>query len=200
MGSLDTSTSLITGIAHINLTIPPDTLHLANEFYGTTLGLSPRAVPHLQKGTLAWFDIADSGQQVHIAFGAPSDFEKPSRRHPCFRLSSPTALLELRRRIWAHFERGGDAAPREADKPGEVDSGELSLAGLPLHTLLPSFPVRCAHGVWCVRRQGSRRVDASRLKAIDRGLTVSFYPSRLPGRGIPGAVLCQGLRWEPARV
>ncbi|OCT49586.1 hypothetical protein CLCR_07518 [Cladophialophora carrionii] len=125
MGSLDTSpSSLITGIAHINLTVPQDTLHLATEFYGTTMGLSPRAVPHLQKGQLAWFDIADSGQQVHIAFGEPSDFEKPSRRHPCFRLASPAALLELQRRIWAHLERGGDAAPREADRPGGAQGVE----------------------------------------------------------------------------
>ncbi|EXJ61606.1 hypothetical protein A1O7_02034 [Cladophialophora yegresii CBS 114405] len=125
MGSLDTSppNSLITGIAHINLTVPDDTLHLATEFYGTTLGLSPRAVPHLQKGQLAWFDIADSGQQVHIAFGEPSDFEKHSRRHPCFKLGSPAALVELQRRIWTHFEKGGDAAPREADRPGGVNSG-----------------------------------------------------------------------------
>jgi hypothetical protein len=200
MGSLDTSASLITGIAHINLTIPRDTLHLANEFYGTTLGLSPRAVPHLQKGELAWFDVADSGQQVHIAFGAPSDFEKPSRRHPCFRLSSPTALLELRRRIWAHFERGGDAAPREADKPGEVDSGELSLAGLPLHTPFTLIPRSvCARCVVCAEA-GSSTSRCVAPKAINRGLTVSFCLTRLPGRGIPGAVLCQGLRWEQARV
>ncbi|KIW30809.1 uncharacterized protein PV07_02509 [Cladophialophora immunda] len=122
MGSLDSS-SLITGIAHVNLTVPVGTLDQANEFYGTTMGLTPRAVPHLQKGTLAWFDIGSWGQQVHIAFGAPSDFEKQSSRHPCFKLASPQALLQLRQRIWEHFVRGGQAAPTEADKPGEANSG-----------------------------------------------------------------------------
>ncbi|KIX93241.1 uncharacterized protein Z520_11096 [Fonsecaea multimorphosa CBS 102226] len=123
MGSLDSSSSLITGLAHVNLTVPAGTLEQANEFYGTTMGLTPRAVPHLQKGTLAWFDIGSSGQQVHVAFGAPSDFEKKSSRHPCFKLSSPEALLQLRQRIWEHFVRGGEAAPTEADKPGDVNSG-----------------------------------------------------------------------------
>lgn len=33
--------------------------------------------------------------------------------------------MELRARIWAHFERGGEAAPREADRPGVVNSGML---------------------------------------------------------------------------
>ncbi|KAJ9605718.1 hypothetical protein H2200_009567 [Cladophialophora chaetospira] len=124
MGSLSATPPLITGLAHVNLTVPADTLALANEFYGTTLGLTPRAVPHLQKGQLAWFDIGSSGQQIHVAFGVPSDFEKLSRRHPCFKLGSPDALLELRQRIWDHFERGGDAAPKEADRPGAANSGE----------------------------------------------------------------------------
>jgi hypothetical protein len=32
-------------------------------------------------------------------------------------------LLELRKRIWEHFERKDEASPREADKPGEEASG-----------------------------------------------------------------------------
>ena len=104
---------------------PPGTLPIAAEFYGTTLGLTPRPVPALQKSTLAWFDIGSSGQQVHVAHGVPSDFEIPSKRHPCFKLGSPEALLELRRRVYEHFERGGDSAPKEADKPGEKSSGEV---------------------------------------------------------------------------
>jgi len=115
----------ITGLAHINLTVPAGTLALATEFYSGTLGLTPRPVPHLQKDSLAWFDIADSGQQVHIAFGKPADFEAPeSSRHPCFKLSDGEALLDMRRKIYDHFERGGDSAPRAADRPGEVASGE----------------------------------------------------------------------------
>jgi catechol 2,3-dioxygenase-like lactoylglutathione lyase family enzyme len=103
---------MITGIHHVNLVVPPATLELAREFYSDTLGLTPRPVPHLQHDTLAWFDMGASGQQVHIAIGKPHDFEHASSRHPC-----------LRQRIWAHYERGGAAAPKEADKPGEKNSG-----------------------------------------------------------------------------
>jgi len=115
---------MISGIAHINVTVPRDTLHLATDFYSGTLGLTPRAVPHLQKDTLAWFDIGTSGQQVHVAIGADSDFSRPlSSRHPCFKLASSEALLELRRRIWEHHQRGGESAPQQADQPGQEDSG-----------------------------------------------------------------------------
>ncbi|EME83344.1 uncharacterized protein MYCFIDRAFT_81778 [Pseudocercospora fijiensis CIRAD86] len=112
---------MISGIAHINLLVPPGTLDQAHEFYGETLGLSAREVPSLQKGSLAWFDIGSSGQQVHIAFGPNADPE--SSRHPCFRISSAEALVTLRQKIWEHHERGDSAAPREADRPGEADSG-----------------------------------------------------------------------------
>lgn len=46
--------SLISGIAHVNLTVPAGTLEQANTFYGETLGLTARAVPAAQKGSLAW--------------------------------------------------------------------------------------------------------------------------------------------------
>ncbi|KAJ2968924.1 hypothetical protein NUW58_g10111 [Xylaria curta] len=39
---------MITGLHHINLVVPPDTLDDAAAFYGSTLGLTPRAVPALQ--------------------------------------------------------------------------------------------------------------------------------------------------------
>lgn len=119
--------TMISGIAHVNLTIPSGGLEAAREFYAGTLGFTPRPVPQLQKDTLAWFDIGTSGQQVHIAIGAPTDFQSTSSRHPCFKLQSPEALLELRRKIWEHFQRGGDGAPKAADKPGEEDSGEFEL-------------------------------------------------------------------------
>lgn len=112
---------MITGIAHINLLVPPGTLEHARTFYSETLGLKPRAVPAHRVHDLAWFDIADSGQQVHIAPGINE--EPKSSRHPCFKLGSPEQLLELRARIWAHFERGGEAAPKEADQPGGASSG-----------------------------------------------------------------------------
>jgi catechol 2,3-dioxygenase-like lactoylglutathione lyase family enzyme len=115
---------MITGLHHINIVVPPSTLHLAHIFYTTTLGLTPRAVPSLQRDTLAWFDIGTSGQQVHVAIGAPEDFTHTSSRHPCFRVGSAELLVELRKRVWEHYERGDDAAPREADRPGERTSGD----------------------------------------------------------------------------
>lgn len=128
---------MITGLAHVNLTVPQDTLSLANEFYGTTLGLTPRPVPQLQKDRLAWFDIGSSGQQIHIAFGSN---EPESSRHPCFRVESPEALLELRQRIWAHYERGGASAPKAADKPGEENSGTSNDNG---QSRSRTEPLRC---------------------------------------------------------
>ncbi|KIW19296.1 hypothetical protein PV08_03590 [Exophiala spinifera] len=120
----------ITGIAHVNLTVPSGGLESARDFYAGTLGFTSRTVPHLQKDSLAWFDIGTSGQQIHIAIGAESDFRSASSRHVCFKIQSPEALLELRRKIWDHFQRGGDSAPQAADQPGEEDSGELLLSPL----------------------------------------------------------------------
>ncbi|KAJ5228842.1 hypothetical protein N7489_009550 [Penicillium chrysogenum] len=111
---------MISGIAHINLTIPQDTLEQAEEFYGTTLGLTSAPVPELQKGTILWFDIGSSGQQVHITFGAT---DPQSSRHPCFKLSSREELEEIKASIYNHHLRGGPAAPMAADKPGETNSG-----------------------------------------------------------------------------
>jgi catechol 2,3-dioxygenase-like lactoylglutathione lyase family enzyme len=111
---------MIIGIAHINLLVPPGTLPHATTFYSETLGLKPRSVPAHRVHDLAWFDIGDSGQQIHIA---PGENEAKSSRHPCFKLGSPEQLIELRARIWAHFERGGEAAPLEADQPGNTNSG-----------------------------------------------------------------------------
>lgn len=45
---------MISGLAHVNLTVPAGTLDQANAFYGETLGLIARPVPERQKGTLAW--------------------------------------------------------------------------------------------------------------------------------------------------
>lgn len=114
--------TLITGIAHVNLSIPPGTLPQAESFYGQTLGLTPRAVPVAQKGTLAWFDIGSSGQQVHISFQKhDQDTTSPhSSRHPCFKLGSVEALAALQRRILKHLDDGGKDAPMECDALGET--------------------------------------------------------------------------------
>jgi catechol 2,3-dioxygenase-like lactoylglutathione lyase family enzyme len=113
---------MITGLHHINLVVPPQTLPLANDFYGTTLGLTPRAVPQAMQGSLAWFDIGTSGQQVHIAFGKPEDFQITSNRHPCFRVGSGEELEKLKQRVCEHFEKGGEAAPKEAPRQGAQGS------------------------------------------------------------------------------
>ncbi|KAK0667492.1 hypothetical protein QBC41DRAFT_304314 [Cercophora samala] len=122
---------LITGLHHVNLIVPPNTLAQANAFYGKTLGLTPRPVPELQKGRLAWFDIGTSGQQVHIAFGRPEvDFTDEARqasRHPCFKVGSLEELGELQRRVWEHFTGKGEewdgGRPLGCDEPGKEDSG-----------------------------------------------------------------------------
>lgn len=45
---------MITGLAHINLLVPPGTLDQAYTFYGETLGLTAAPVPQAQIGTIAW--------------------------------------------------------------------------------------------------------------------------------------------------
>jgi hypothetical protein len=57
---------MITGLAHVNLTVPSGTLEQANEFYGETLGLNPTPVPELQKGTLAWCVPNPAGNFMNI--------------------------------------------------------------------------------------------------------------------------------------
>ncbi|KAK3689669.1 hypothetical protein B0T22DRAFT_176689 [Podospora appendiculata] len=129
---------MITGIHHVNILVPAGTLDAAREFYGETLGLTPRPVPQLQRDRLAWFDIASSGQQLHVAFGRESDFTDESRkaaRHPCFRIENAEKLFELQTRIWEHFQSaltasdGSDSesrrigAPTECDRPGGESSG-----------------------------------------------------------------------------
>lgn len=125
------TTPWIVQIAHINLTVPQGTLHLADEFYAGTLGLTKVPVPQLQRDTLAWYNLPsepNSGyppQQIHIAF--PRDDAElalaDARRHPCFKLASPEALQQLQARIHDHHVRGDQSAPKEADKPGEMNSG-----------------------------------------------------------------------------
>ncbi|PWY91486.1 glyoxalase family protein [Aspergillus sclerotioniger CBS 115572] len=113
---------MITGLAHVNILVPEGTLDLAEDFYTNTLGLPSAPVPHLQKGTLMWFNLTpDGSQQIHVAFGKNRELD--SRRHACLRVGSPEALVTLQQRIWEHHQRGGAAAPLHADQPGEQNSG-----------------------------------------------------------------------------
>ena len=127
----------ITGIAHVNLVVPRDTLDAAHAFYGETLGFTSVPVPALQRGSLAWFNIGSGPgphQQVHVAFGREFDFQgdaTSSSRHPCFQLPSQEALQALQQRVWAHHQAGSSGAPKACDQPGEASSGRSS------------FPPRC---------------------------------------------------------
>ncbi|KAJ5663952.1 hypothetical protein N7507_004683 [Penicillium longicatenatum] len=111
---------MIQGIAHVNLTVHPGTLDDALEFYSKTLELTPAPVPELQKGTILWFNIGSSGQQIHVTMG-PTDPEHT--RHPCFKLDTREDLEAMKKKIHDHYARGGPAAPMAADKPGDMDSG-----------------------------------------------------------------------------
>jgi hypothetical protein len=51
---LSITENMITGISHVNLIVPPGTLHLADAFYGETLGMHRAPVPPRQKDMLAW--------------------------------------------------------------------------------------------------------------------------------------------------
>ncbi|KAJ5902281.1 hypothetical protein N7495_002809 [Penicillium taxi] len=111
---------MITGIAHVNLAVPPGTLDQAEEFYAGTLGLTSTPVPVAQEGTIKWFNIGSSGQQIHISHGTTDPVH---RRHPCFHIPSREELEKLKQLVYDHHIRGGPAAPMESDKPGEVNSG-----------------------------------------------------------------------------
>lgn len=71
------------------------------------------------------FDITPKGQQIHISSNSPVPNEPTASRHPCFKLENGEKLNELREKIWAHFERGGEGKPMAADKPGGEASGEF---------------------------------------------------------------------------
>ena len=74
------------------------------------------------------FDITPQGQQVHVAHGTKDSNIPLSSRHPCFKVASPEALLELRKRVWEAHKAGTEAAPLEADEPGKENSGMFLFA------------------------------------------------------------------------
>jgi hypothetical protein len=62
------------------------------------------------------FEITPGGQQIHVAFDLPNDVK--AMRHPCFKLESPEALVQLQRKVWRHFELRAESegAPLEVDR------------------------------------------------------------------------------------
>jgi hypothetical protein len=57
----------ISSIAHVNLVVPEGTLHLADVFYGQTLGLTKINVPEAQKHILAW-SVTPSPSSLHVEY------------------------------------------------------------------------------------------------------------------------------------
>ncbi|GMK56333.1 hypothetical protein CspeluHIS016_0301730 [Cutaneotrichosporon spelunceum] len=113
-----------TGLQHVNLSVPAGTLPLAQEFYGTVLGLANDTVPHLQKDVLLWFRLGSGPQQIHVSIERnPLPALHMSSRHPCFALPNGEALVELQQRVYEHRAAGGEAAALECDRPGAANSG-----------------------------------------------------------------------------
>lgn len=116
--------SLITGLDHINLQVPPSTLHHAHSFYANCLGLHSIPVPPSSKAHLAWFLIGNSDQTIHVSSQyaltqTQLKCQTESPRHPCFKVPSETALRLLQARVWREYERGGEGAPVYCDEPGK---------------------------------------------------------------------------------
>jgi hypothetical protein len=47
----------------------------------------------------------------------------PSSRHPCFALTSAADLVDLQKKIWAHYKEGSKAGCLECDEPGQENTG-----------------------------------------------------------------------------
>lgn len=86
-------------------------------------------------------------------------------------MGSPQELLTLRERIWEHFERGGEAAPKEADKPGAASSGMCCPFFI--------FGMRLLILAMCFRRSGSR-VSSAILRERFCGKQAGVQPISLP--------------------
>jgi catechol 2,3-dioxygenase-like lactoylglutathione lyase family enzyme len=89
------ATRLIAGLDHVNLLIDdgPDSLERAHTFYGELLGLDPiERPPNTDSGrTGAWYQCGP--QQLHLTTAPDaSSFNRSSRRHPAFRVTSAEAM------------------------------------------------------------------------------------------------------------
>lgn len=130
--------SLISGLDHVNLLVPCQTLHLAHAFYSGSLGLSPIPVPSSNpfKGLVGWFDIAGSGQQIHIMSAhhlGPAQLraQTESQRHFCFKIRTLEKLQKLQGIIWQLYERGDEGAPTYCDEPMRVKGNSREQADVP---------------------------------------------------------------------
>lgn len=120
---------LIMALDHVNLLVPPQTLHLAQSFYAGILGLVPIIVPASSKAHLAWFRVGSSDQQIHITsehylnqIQMKAQAESP--RHICLKIPSEDKFHLLQRTLWTLYETGGEGAPVHCDQPGEDNTGQ----------------------------------------------------------------------------
>lgn len=128
--------SLISGLDHVNLLVPRQTLHLAHAFYAGSLGLSPLPVPESCpfKGLVGWFDIAGSGQQIHIMSAhhlSPEQLraQAESQRHLCFKIPTQEKLERIQNIIWQLYERRAEGDPVYCDEPIPSDSKRRQIRG-----------------------------------------------------------------------
>ena len=119
---------LLTSLDHVNLLVPPNTLHIAKQFYIQTLGLTSIPVPSSKKSHLAWFAIGHSNQQVHITsehdlppFKRIAQSESP--QHLCFKVSCYENLERMHSLLWKGYCQGGEGAPMQCDVLGEDNAG-----------------------------------------------------------------------------
>jgi hypothetical protein len=144
--------SLISGIAHVNLTVPAGTLPLAQEFYGNTLGFKSVPVPALQRNTLAWYvqlSCAFSPPPISTPLIPPGSTSPPaasrstSRTPPTATSNTPTppgtpasSSRRPKRCSSCRSAYGSTTRPRaRARRPRRIGRGERVLVGL-------SFPLR----------------------------------------------------------
>lgn len=135
---------LISGFHHVNMLVPPQTLHLAHDFYAGFLGLRPAIVPSSSKSHLAWFEIADSGQQIHI--NSQHDLtstqwkaQNEQQRHLCFKILTQEKLDLLQERLWDLYEKGGEGAPTQCDDLKNFPEHQKGPSGSPVRFFARDF-------------------------------------------------------------
>ena len=123
------SEEFISGLHHVNLLVPPNSLPLANSFYSGVLGFSTTPVPNSSKTHLAWFNVGNTGQQLHVTSEhylsqAQLKAQAESPRHACFKIVSEEKLVQLQKAIYKLYEKGGEGAPVHCDEPGDNNNGQ----------------------------------------------------------------------------
>ncbi|PZR64140.1 MAG: glyoxalase [Chloroflexi bacterium] len=91
MAGDDQSGMRLTGMDHIQLTIPPNGEATARAFYGELLGLREVAKPDpLASRGGCWF----VGLGIHLHLGVADDFQPARKAHPAFSVANLPALRD----------------------------------------------------------------------------------------------------------